>query len=107
MSSSSHQVWSRIGQSPRYQQLLKSKRAFIFPASVFFIVYYFALPVLVGWFPELMKTPVLGPVNVAYLFALSQFFMAWLIAFIYVRKAGEWDKQAHLIIEAEGADVHP
>jgi uncharacterized membrane protein (DUF485 family) len=94
-------VWSRIGQSPRYQELLRSKRAFIFPASIFFIAYYFALPILVGWWPELMKKPVIGPVNIAYLFALSQFFMAWFIAFIYVRKAGEWDKQAKLVIESE------
>ena len=29
------------------------------------------LPVLVGWFPDLMKTPVWGKVNVAYVFALA------------------------------------
>lgn len=101
MNSTQNNVWSRIGQSQRYHELLRSKRAFIFPASIFFIAYYFALPVLVGWFPELMKRPVIGPVNIAYLFALSQFFMAWIIAFIYVRKAGEWDKQAKLVIEDE------
>lgn len=101
MNSTSNDVWSRIGQSPRYRELLRSKRAFIFPASVFFIIYYFALLILVGWFPELMKKPVLGPINIAYLFALSQFFMAWILAFIYVRKAGEWDKQAKLVIEDE------
>ena len=28
----------------------------------------------------------IGPVNLAYLFALSQFFVAWLIAFLYVRR---------------------
>ena len=45
---------------------------------VFFVVYYFALPVLVGYAPELMSRPVVGKVNIAYLFALSQFFMAWI-----------------------------
>jgi uncharacterized membrane protein (DUF485 family) len=101
MNAPSNTVWSRIGQSPRYQELIRSKRAFIFPASLFFIAYYFALPVLVGWWPEMMKKPVIGPVNVAYLFALSQFFMAWIIAFVYVRKAGQWDKQAKQVIENE------
>ena len=48
-----------------------------------------------------MKKQVFGPVNIAYLFALSQFFMAWFIAFLYVRKAGEWDKQAKKVIENE------
>jgi uncharacterized membrane protein (DUF485 family) len=103
MNDSTHTVWSRIGQSPQYQELIRAKRAFIFPTSLFFIAYYFALPVLVGWWPELMKKPVLGPVNIAYLFALSQFFMAWIIAFIYVRKAGKWDKQAKQVIESAEA----
>jgi len=103
MNPSQDNPWSRIAQSPRYKELLRSKRAFILPTSVFFIAYYFALPILVGWWPELMKTPVIGPVNIAYLFALSQFFMAWAIAFLYVRKAGEWDKQAKLLLETEEA----
>ena len=107
MNSSQDNPWSRIGQSPRYKELLRSKRAFIFPASIFFIAYYFALPILVGWWPELMKTPVIGPVNVAYLFALSQFFMAWTIAFLYVRKASEWDKQAKLVVDSEELAAKP
>ena len=56
-----------------------------------------ALPVLVGWFPDLMKTRI-GSVNAAYLFALSQFFMAWIVAGIYVVKAAGWDKSAAQII---------
>jgi uncharacterized membrane protein (DUF485 family) len=102
---SSPTPWTRIAQSPRYRALLRSKRTFILPASVFFILYYFALLVLVGWFPDLMKKPVLGPVNGAYLFALSQFFMAWILAFLYVRKAGKWDAQARAVLEAEAAEA--
>ena len=34
-----------------------------------------------------MKQKVLGPVNIAYLFALSQFLMAWVLAWLYVRAA--------------------
>ena len=47
---------------------------------IFFVVYYFALPVLIGYARPFMEKRVLGPVNLAYLFALSQFFMAWIIA---------------------------
>ena len=35
--------------------------------------------VLVGYFPSLMERRVAGKINLAYLFALSQFFMAWTI----------------------------
>jgi uncharacterized membrane protein (DUF485 family) len=102
---SSSTPWTRIAQSARYQALLRSKSAFILPASVFFVVYYFALLILVGWFPDLMKKPVLGPINLAYLFALSQFFMAWIMAFLYVRKAGQWDEQARQVLETEASDA--
>jgi uncharacterized membrane protein (DUF485 family) len=71
---------------------------FIVPATIFFIVYYFALPVLVGYAPKFMDTPVLGPVNIAYLFALSQFFMAWILAWIYMRVADKWDARARDIL---------
>jgi cation/acetate symporter len=57
------------------------------PPRFFFIVYYFALPILVGYAPKFMSRPVLGPLNIAYLFALSQFFMAWIIALLYMRAA--------------------
>jgi len=51
-----------------------------------------------------MKKPVLGPVNAAYLFALSEFFMAWAIAYVYVQKAGKWDEQARQILAKESSD---
>ena len=89
--------WNRVMAMPEFGALLKAKAAFIVPTTVFFTVYYFALPVLVGWFPALMEKRI-GPVNVAYLFALSQFFMAWAVAFVYVRKAAKFDDQAAAII---------
>ena len=82
-----------------FQALLKRKAAFIVPASIFFIVYYFALPALVGYDRPLMETRV-GPVNVAYLFALSQFFVAWIIAGLYVRAAGRFDRDAKAIADS-------
>jgi uncharacterized membrane protein (DUF485 family) len=82
--------WSAIAADPEFKALIKAKARFIVPATIFFIVYYFALPVLVGYFPDLMKTRI-GPANLAYLFALSQFFMAWIVAFAYTRAAARWD----------------
>jgi uncharacterized membrane protein (DUF485 family) len=67
-------------------------------ATVFFVSYYFALPVLVGYAPELMSTPVWGPVNIAYLFALSQFFVAWGIAWLYVRAANRFDEMGRNVL---------
>jgi uncharacterized membrane protein (DUF485 family) len=93
--------WERLATSERFRALLKAKRRFIIPATIFFIVYYFALPVLIGYARPLMEKRILGPVNLAYLFALSQFFMAWIIAALYVRAAARFDKMAASVIEKE------
>jgi uncharacterized membrane protein (DUF485 family) len=92
-------IWERIAESEEFKDLMAAKARFIVPATMFFVVYYFALPVLVGYAPELMSRRVIGVVNVAYLFALSQFFMAWILAWLYVRAAGRFDRMAKRILE--------
>ncbi len=91
--------WNRIAASSSFKELIKTKLKFIIPATIFFIIYFFALPLLVGYAPELMNRKVLGSVNVAYLFALSQFFMAWIIALLYVRAASRHDRMAREVID--------
>jgi uncharacterized membrane protein (DUF485 family) len=90
--------WEKVAAMAEFKTLLTAKRRFILPATIFFIVYYFALPILVGYAPEFMKTKVIGSVNLAYLFALSQFLMAWMIAALYMRAAGRFDGMIGMIL---------
>lgn len=94
--------WDNIANSPQFKDLMATKKIFIVPAFVFFVVYYFALPVLVGYAPAFMATRVIGTVNIAYLFALSQFFMAWIIAGLYVMAANDFDRLSRDIIDKAG-----
>lgn len=90
--------WSRVTQLPVFREMVRAKLRFIIPATLFFVVYYFALPVLVGYAPATMSKKVVGVVNIAYLFALSQFFMAWIIAALYIRAAAKFDKMEQRVI---------
>lgn len=90
--------WDHVAATTEFKSLLKAKAKFIVPATIFFVGYYFALPVLVGYAPRLMETKVLGEVNLAYLFALSQFFMAWILAALYLRAAGRFDEMAKRLL---------
>jgi uncharacterized membrane protein (DUF485 family) len=89
--------WAAVERDPEFRRLKAEKRRFILPATLFFIAYYFALPVLVGYFPEAMGRDVFGEVNLAYLFALSQFFMAWGLMWLYVRRARGFDAMAERV----------
>jgi uncharacterized membrane protein (DUF485 family) len=91
--------WAAIERLPEFRELVRAKRAFIVPATLFFLAYYFALPALVGYWPGLMSTPVVGRINVAYLFALSQFAMAWLLMAAYVRRARRYDRMAEALVQ--------
>jgi uncharacterized membrane protein (DUF485 family) len=90
--------WDAIAADADFKKLLADKARFIIPATLFFLAYYFAFLILVGWFPGLMETKVIGQLNLAYLFALSQFFMAWILAFLYVAAAAGWDRQAAAVL---------
>jgi uncharacterized membrane protein (DUF485 family) len=94
-----HPDWRKVEKCPDFRKLIQARKRFILPAFVFFCAYYFTLPVLAGWFPDLMKAKVFGPVNFGYLFALSQFFMAWTVALLYVRAANRFDKMAKDVLE--------
>lgn len=79
--------WDALAASPEFRRLLMARRNFIIPATAFFLVYYFALPLTNGLAPSLMNTKIIGNINLAYLFALSEFVMAWILAYVYIRRA--------------------
>ena len=92
-------MWDRVAESHEFRDLMATKKIFIIPAFIFFLVYYFMLPILVGYAPQFMSIKVWGNVNLAYLFALSQFFMAWTIAGLYVRASDNFDEISKDIID--------
>jgi len=96
---SQRDVWQEVASSSEFRDLVHAKLRVVIPASLFFIIYYFALPILVGYAPALMERKIIGNVNLAYLFALSQFFVAWGIAAFYPRAASRFDSMAKNIID--------
>jgi uncharacterized membrane protein (DUF485 family) len=76
-----------VGKDPEMVELERRHRRFVWPATVFFLIYYLALNVLAGTSPDLMGTKLVGEFTFGYLFALSQFLMAFVVAWVYSRWA--------------------
>src|ERR671914_1747971 len=76
-----------VGRDPEMVELENRHRRFIWPATAFFLVYYMTLNVLAGTSPGLMGTKLFGKFTFGYLFALSQFLMAFVVAWVYSRWA--------------------
>ena len=89
--------WSAIDADPRFQALHARKSRFLWGLMIFAVIYYLLLPIGAGYFTELYKTRIWGVINFGLLFALSQFIVAWAIAWIYARRASEFDVMAEAI----------
>ena len=76
-----------VGKDPEMVELEARHRRFVWPATVFFLIYYLALNVLAGTSPDLMGTKLFGEFTFGYLFALSQFVMAFVVAWVYTNWA--------------------
>ena len=76
-----------VGKDPEMVELERRHRRFVWPATIFFLIYYLSLPILAGVAPDLMGTKVFGEFTFGYLFALSQFVMAFVVAWVYSRWA--------------------
>jgi uncharacterized membrane protein (DUF485 family) len=91
--------WAAIDADHRFQELHRKKTSFLWGLMIFSVVYYFLLPIGAAYFQDLFKVKVWGVVNVGLLFALSEFIVAWGIAWIYARRANaEFDAMAQEII---------
>lgn len=82
--------WVRLERTSAFQELVKSKKAFIIPATIFFMIFYFGLPVLTG-FTTVLNAPAFGPISWAYVYAFAQFIMTWTLLHLYVSRANKWD----------------
>ena len=76
-----------VAKDPEMVELENRHRRFVWPITIFFLAYYLALPILAGTAPDLMGTKVFGEFTFGYLFALSEFLMAFVVAWVYARWA--------------------
>jgi uncharacterized membrane protein (DUF485 family) len=87
----------KIIQSSAFQQLIREKRRFIVSATLFFMIFYFMLPLSISFFPDVMNKPFFHQFTWAWGFAFAQFIMVWGVGLIYFYKAKRYDKTVEKI----------
>ena len=92
-----HEEWVRIERTNAFQELVRSKKAFIIPATIFFMVFYFGLPILAS-FTTLLNFTVVGAITGAYAYAFAQFIMTWTLMHLYVSQANKWDNKIEQVL---------
>ncbi len=80
--------WEAAERSPEFRELIKKKRAFVVPATIFFLAWYFGFVILAGYAPDFMgREFITDGITVGYALALTQFVMVWGLGWWYLRKA--------------------
>lgn len=70
--------------SPRFVELKRKHRSFVFPLSVAFLVWYFAYVLLSSFAPAFMAQRVWGDITLGLLLGLGQFVTTFAITMWYV-----------------------
>ncbi|MFD2208245.1 DUF485 domain-containing protein [Virgibacillus halophilus] len=90
----------KVEQSKEFKNYMGKRKKFIVPYTVFFLVFYFLLPICTSYTTFLNK-PAIGDISWVWLFAFAQFAMTFILCIIYVKKAGKLDKDADRIIQEQ------
>lgn len=84
-------TYSDVARSDSFRALLRKKKQFLLPMTLFFLAFYFTLPILTSY-SKVLNEPALGPVSWAWLLGTAQFIMTWTLCTVYSRKAAKFDE---------------
>ena len=80
--------WQAVERSPEFRDLVRRKKAFVVPATIFFLAWYFGFIILAGYAPDFMgREFITDGMTVGYALALTQFVMTWVLGWMYLRRA--------------------
>ncbi len=79
--------FEQVQATDEFQGLKRTLRRFVFPATALFLGWYLLYILLTAYARDFMSTKLIGEINVAYVFGLSQFVSTFAIAFVYSRYA--------------------
>ncbi|EZP78879.1 hypothetical protein H839_03386 [Parageobacillus genomosp. 1] len=98
--------YTQIAQSSSFQQLMRAKKNFILPLTLFFLIFYFALPILTSY-SKVLNSPAIGPISWGWLFAFAQFIMTWTLCALYSKRSAKFDEMVEQIKQEakEGGSV--
>ena len=79
--------WEAIERSPEFQELVRRRRGFVVPCTIFFLAWYLGFILLCAYAPDFMGESVYQGLTVGYCLALTQFVMVFVLGLWYLRKA--------------------
>ena len=92
--------WEAIEASPEFQELVRTRRSFVVPATIFFLSWYMGFVILAAYAEDFMSERVYQGLTVGYCLALTQFVMVLVLGLMYLSRSDKvYDPLARKAIE--------
>ena len=92
--------WEEIERSPEFQELVRKRKAFVLPGTIFFLTWYMGFILLAAYAEDFMSESVYEGLTVGYCLALTQFLMVLVLGLMYLSKSAKvFDPLAEKAIE--------
>ena len=96
--------WEGIERSPEFQELVRKRRSFVLPATIFFLAWYMGFIILTAYAEAFMSERVYQGLTVGYVLALTQFVMVVVLGLLYLSSSSKiYDPLAERAIEGHVA----
>src|SRR4029450_8483665 len=100
--------WEGRQRADEFRELVKKRRSFVVPATIFFLAYYMGFILLCGYAKDFMADSVYQGLTVGYCLALTQFVMVFVLGILYLRKSDrEYDPLAARVVELAEQGTEP
>ncbi|MDQ7979053.1 DUF485 domain-containing protein [Paraburkholderia sp. SARCC-3016] len=86
--------WEAILASERFKRLARQRRNTIVVLGVLAAIYYFSIPALIAWGPDVFRIKLAAGLNVGTVFAVSQYPFGGLIVYVFMRRTAALDRTA-------------
>ena len=92
--------WEAVERSPEFQELVRKRKAFVLPGTIFFLSWYMGFILLTAYAEDFMASRVYEGLTVGYCLALTQFLMVLVLGLLYLKKSATvFDPLAEKAIE--------
>ena len=79
--------WEAVEHTPEFQELVRSRRRFVIPATIFYLAWYLGFIALAGYAEDFMAESVYEGLTVGYCLALTQFVVVGALGLMYLRRS--------------------
>ena len=90
--------YDELIETKEFKKLVQQKKMFILPTTLFFLAFYFTLPLLAAY-TKILHKEVIPSIPWVWIFALAQFVLVWICGLIYLKKSKAYDSKAESIVE--------